>query len=138
MANNFDRFNRRRAQSHAAWDRGGVFIDASELNQVSVDLGNASDGIAELASVVVRKSLLDIEADGKAFTPVDTGFLRSSIGMDIDSDGLGGDVGPSASYGAFVEMGTSTQAPQAYMGPALDRHSGDFEKALAQLAGGVL
>lgn len=134
MADGLDRFERRRAASQAAWSSGEVFIDASGINALAVDLGNAGPVVADLAGMVVRKSLLAIEADAKAFAPVDTGYLRSSIGIDMDDDGLGGDTGPAASYGAFVELGTSTQAPQAYMGPAFDRHSGNFERALAQIA----
>lgn len=138
MANNFDRFNARRASSQAAWAAGGVFTDASDINRCAVDLHLAGQEVGERASVVVRKTLLEIEGDAKAFAPVDTGFLRSTIGVDVDEDGLGGEVGPAANYGAFVELGTSTQAPQAYMGPAFDRHTGEFEKALAQIATDVL
>jgi HK97 gp10 family phage protein len=109
-----------------------------DLNSLSVDLGRAGQVAGEKASLVVRKTLLAIEGDAKAFAPVDTGMLRNSIGTDMDGDGLGGEAGPSASYGAFVEFGTSRNAPQAFMGPAFDRHSGQFEKALAQIAADVL
>lgn len=135
---NLDRFNARRGASRAAWNAGGVFIDDSEINHLAADLGAASAEVTAMASAAVRKTLIEIEADAKAFAPVDTGFLKSSIGTDIDRDGLGGVVGPSASYGAYVELGTSTQAPQAYMGPALDHRSPGFAAAMEQLGGDIL
>lgn len=135
---NLDRFNARRASSRAAWNKGGVLIDDSEINQLAADLGAAGDEVVGKASVVVRKTLLEIEVDGKAFAAVDTGFLRSSIGVGMDADGLGGEVGPTASYGAYVEQGTAVMAPRAFMGPALDRHSGEFAKAMEQLGANIL
>lgn len=118
---------------------GSVWFDGVEdLNTLAVDLGRAGQVVGEMASAVVRKTLLQIEGDAKSFAPVDTGNLRNSIGVDLDQDGLGGGVGPSASYGAFVEFGTARTGPQAYMGPALDRHSGEFEDALLRLAEDIL
>lgn len=138
MASNLDRFNRARARSKEAWAAGDVLIDASELNALAIDLELAGPEAEEKVSLATRKTLLAIEADAKAFAPVDTGFLRSSIGVDVDDDGLGGEVGPTAAYGAFVERGTSRNAPRAYMGPAFDRHSGLYEKTIAQIAAEVL
>ena len=136
--NNLDRFNRRRAQSREMWSKGFVQFETSDLNQLALDLSAAGEGIGPAVSQVVRASALRVEAEAKAFAPVDTGFLRSSIGTDIDGDGLGASVGPSAAYGAFVEMGTSTTAPRAYLGPAFDRAQPDFVSALEQVAGTAL
>lgn len=136
MAGNFDRFNKRRAQSKAAWASG--MIDASEIEALAYDLRAAGEAAGERASLVVRKTAFDIEADGKAFAPFDTGYLRSSIGSEFDGDRLGAAIGPAASYGAHLEYGTSTMAPHAFMGPAFDRHSGEFVAAMEQLAGDVL
>lgn len=89
------------------------------------------------AKVVLKKTALDIERNAKAIAPVDTGNLKGSIGHSdlrtLSAANLAVEVGPTANYGGFVELGTSTQAPQAYMGPSLDRHSGPFQQAMAQL-----
>jgi HK97 gp10 family phage protein len=118
---------------------GSVWFDgADDLNRLSADLTAAGETAAPRARRLVAKTLLDVERDAKAFAPVDTGFLRSSIGIDTDPDGLGGQTGPAANYGRFVEYGTSRMAPHAYMGPALDRHSGPFARAIEQLGGEIL
>jgi len=113
-------------------------IDASELNALSVDLGRAGQAAGERASRVVRASALRVEAEAKQFAPVDTGNLRNSIGTDADGDGLGAAVGPTASYGRFVEQGTSRMAPRAFLGPAFDRAQPDFIRAMEQVAEGLL
>lgn len=117
-------------------------VDLGELNKVAVDLSRAAGTVGGAAAAVVRKTALQVEGTAKQFAPVDTGALRNSIGHDITGDGRFGaveaEIGPTVEYGAFVEWGTSTQAPQAYMGPALDRHSPDFVAALEQLGGDVL
>lgn len=108
------------------------FEGVGELNKIAVDLakGGARMGIA--GEALVRKSAHDIEADAKAFAPVDTGNLRNSIG--VSTFGLSAEIGPTAAYGSYVEFGTSRAAPAAYMGPALDRHSAAFVEAAARLA----
>lgn len=117
----------------------GFRIDVSEVNQVAVELIQAGVLAAGQASQVVRKTALDVEATAKQFAPVDTGNLRSSIGVDLIGIGqLVAEIGPTADYGAHVEFGTSRQAPAAYMGPALDRHTPAFVAALEQVGGSVL
>lgn len=120
-----------------------ISVDASELNKLAVDLTAVPGKIGPAVQTALRKTALDIERDAKAFAPVDTGNLRSSIGhSDLRRVGQSGDleveIGPTASYGGFVEFGTSRQAPAAYMGPALDRHAGTFVSALEQVAGDIL
>lgn len=118
----------------------GISIDASELNRLAADLSGAGARVGAAVSVVVRASARRLEAEAKQFAPVDTGNLRSSIGTDLVGDGrsdtMAAEVGPTASYGAFVEFGTSRQAPAAYMGPAFDRAVPSFTDALAQVAEG--
>lgn len=137
--NNLARFNKRRAASNAAWAGGGaVQVDIGGINQIAVDLTQAANDIAPAASMVVRKAALDTVAEAKTFCVVDTGYLRSSIGMTMDGDGLGAEVGPAAAYGAYVELGTSRMAPRAFLGPAFDRQQPMFMSALDQLIGDVL
>lgn len=115
---------------------GGWEETVRQLNTLAIDLGNAAAGARELAGVAVRKTAADVEADAKLLAPVDTGFLRNSIGTDMreDSGGVEAEIGPTAEYGAHVEYGTSRAAPQAYLGPAFDRHAHELETALTQIA----
>lgn len=120
----------------------GISFDASELNALAATLSGAGARAGRYVSAVVRKTAADIERDAKVFAPVDTGNLRNSIGVDLHGDGrspaISAEIGPTANYGAFVEFGTSRMAPQAYMGPAFDRHSGQFSDAMQAVADLVL
>lgn len=109
------------------------FEGVGQLNSAAVDLSRAGVRAQLRAPAVVSKTAHDIEATGKALCPVDTGNLRNSISSTVERDSA--EIGPEASYGGYVEYGTSRMAPQAYMGPALDRHSGEFVDAMSQLTG---
>lgn len=114
-------------------------VDVSELNRLSVDLGQAEQKVGDGVRVALRKAALDTEAQAKAFAPVDTGNLRNSIGhSDLRALSQTGtlevEVGPTAAYGRYVEEGTSRTAPQAFMGPAFDRVQPGFLSALDEIA----
>lgn len=107
-----------------------------QLNRLAADLGDAGRDALPLARLAVQKTAADIKTDAQTFAPVDTGNLKSSISYETRelAGSVLGEVGPTAAYGAYVEYGTSTQAPQAYMGPAFDRRAPMLEEALAQIA----
>jgi len=109
----------------------------SQVEGLWSDLGQASQRTVERAKLVIKKTAADIEANAKAIAPVDTGNLKNSIGHSdlrmLSAASLQVEIGPTAEYGLFVEVGTSRMAPRAYMGPSLDRYSGPFEDAVAQL-----
>lgn len=109
-------------------------IDASQLNRLAASFDAAGDAIGVEASTAVRATALRVERDAKAFAPVDTGFLRNSIGHDItgnaDAAAIEAEIGPTAAYSEFVEFGTSRMAPRAFMGPALDRNAPGFVAAM--------
>lgn len=144
-----------------------VSIDTSEVRHLEVDLSKAPAEVQAGASRAMRRTLFGIEADGKILAPVDTGNLEASISTDVDPDGLGGVVGPTAEYGADVEYGTEAHvirahdggylrftvggqlvfvrevhhpgtAPQPYMAPAADRNIPQLERALGEIGEGVL
>lgn len=106
-------------------------FDASELNRLAVDFVKAGPRAVILAQKVLDKTAHDIEATAKQMSPVDTGAMRNSIG--VDRGVLQATVGPTVNYAPYVEFGTSRQAPQAFMGPALDRHNPAFFKAMEQI-----
>jgi HK97 gp10 family phage protein len=110
----------------------------SDLNRLEMDLGRASLEVIARTATVVRKTGMDVVRDAQLLCPVDTGNLRSSISVDYDADRLGFEAGPTASYGGFVERGTSRMAPHAYLGPAFDRNVPAAVAALGLLGGSVL
>lgn len=117
-------------------------IDASDLWALSADLTGVEGRIGPAVRRVVGKTALDVERDAKAFAPVDTGNLKSTIGhsdLRMAAEGMiEAEVGPTAEYGWWVEHGTTKMAPHAYLGPALDRHGAPFEQALGLIAEGVV
>lgn len=109
----------------------------SSLELLASDLSKAGPRALARAKLVIKKTALDIERNAKAIAPVDTGNLKNSIGHSdmrlLSRTYMQVDIGPTANYGQFVELGTSRMAPQAYMGPSLDRYAGPFEQAMEQL-----
>jgi len=114
----------------------------SSLEFLSAEMKAAGPKAIALAKVVLKKTAIDIERNAKAIAPVDTGNLKNSIGHSdmrlLSETNLAIEIGPTANYGQYVELGTSTQAPQAYMGPSLDRFGAPFEQAMAQIGAEVL
>lgn len=112
------------------------------LRALSADLTSAGRQIGQRARAVVRKTAYDIEASAKAIAPVDTGNLKNSIShsdLRIGTSGqLVAEIGPTANYGIFLELGTSRMPAQPFMGPAADRHTPSFEAAMQQLGAEAL
>lgn len=117
----------------------------SELTDLRVDLERIPVTAAVKVSQAVRKTASDIQATAQQLVPVDTGNLKGSISSSpigqtraLRPGDMDAEIGPTASYGAYVEFGTSKHGPAAYMGPALDRHAYQLEAALNQLTDGLL
>ena len=111
-----------------SWDWG-------ELKTLSADLGKASANTASKTMLAVRKSAFDLEKVAKSATPVDTGFLRRSLGTSFvwNSGGASAEVGPTAHYGVFVEFGTRRMTERPYMRPALTAVEPGFMAAMERL-----
>lgn len=113
-----------------------MHLDVSELHDLERDLVKGAAKVEAAAPLIVKKTALDIEADGKINAPVDTGTLQNSISSDIN--GLTAEIGPSTEYEGYVEYGTSKMAAQPYMGPAAEKNTPPFEKALGKVAEKIL
>lgn len=117
-------------------------IQISSLELLHKDLGKAGKRTVERSKIVIKKVAADIESNAKQIVPVDFGNLRNSIGHSdmrlLSADHMVVDIGPTADYGLYVELGTSRQAPQAYMGPSADRFTPQFEQAMEQLGSEAL
>lgn len=113
-------------------------FDFTEVARLAVELDNATNTMQAMAKSAVKKTGLDTVAQAQALAPVDTGALKNSIGVDFDADGYGFEAGPTVNYGGYVEYGTSRMAPQPYLGPAFERTSEQFVKAIESIGGRVL
>lgn len=112
--------------------------DVEGANELVAEFAAAGQRIGQQAAAVVRKTAQDVIATAQTFVPVDTGATKNSIGVDYEGDGrsasMAAIVGPTTEYAPHLEDGTVHAAPQAFMGPALDRHIPGFVEALAQIA----
>lgn len=110
-----------------------INLDLNQVASLAVDLSKAGPRARTQGSYALRKVAADIERDAKLLAPVDTGNLQNSIGTTISDNGMTAEIGPTAEYGIYQEFGTSTQPPQAYLGPASDRHIPLLEQAIARI-----
>lgn len=85
---------------------------------VSNRIPQAESAIRKAVVDQVAGSAYEVEARAKQLSPVLTGTLRRSIHTVIASNGLRAVVGPSVSYGVWVEFGSRHGAAQPYMRPA--------------------
>lgn len=117
----------------------GVFLHG--LNDLIVDLASEARDAPGRARMVVQSNAKKVKESMKVFAPVDEGELRDSISYETKllAGGATAEIGPTATrdgfpYPAAVEWGTSKMAPQAFAGPALDRHSGDFVTEMGEVS----
>jgi hypothetical protein len=128
-----------------------VSWDASELNKLAADLGRVGPRSGAAAYVAVKASAAHVKDDAAAIargigphvrqypasigfdvhgTPGDvlrTGVIEAEIGPDKDK--------PQGALGNILEYGTSNNAPDAHLGPSLDREGPEFERATADAVG---
>ena len=104
--------------------------------RLAADLGKAGKAALPLARAAVAKTVHDIEGTAKELAPVDTGYLKNSIGSELlgNASVAIGRVGASANYSWWVEAGTHRMRPQPFMGPATDAHEPAFNQAMEQIA----
>lgn len=114
-----------------------MVFEFDDLRKLTATLNGAGPRTQRRAGQVVRKTAFDTVASARNRAPVDTGKLKGSIGADFPTP-LSAEIGPTAEYGYWVEMGTSRMAPQPYLGPAADIHFPLFEEAIVQLGGEIL
>lgn len=109
--------------------------DASELNQLTRELGSSAATAGVKAARVVAKTAFDVTATAQQLVPVDTSATKQSIHPTLENGGLVAEIGPTTAYAPYLEYGTSRMPPHAFMGPALDRHVAEFVDALSQIGG---
>lgn len=119
-------------------------FDVSGLNEVVSDLSAASATAGAKARAVVQKGALNVKQDAQRFssglrhaplypasityeTAVKRLGIEALIGPDKDR--------PQGALGNLLEYGSANNPPFAHMGPALDRESPRFVKAIEDIAG---
>lgn len=110
---------------------GGVSVDISGDAQVVAALRAVGPHLEAAVKGAVAEIALNIERGAKQACPVDTGRLRSSIGVDFEEGGLAASVGSNVEYAEHVEYGTSRMAAQPYLTPAKES---EVSKAPATVA----
>lgn len=109
----------------------------SDLAKLIADLGEAGQKLAEKAHQIVTKTGMDAVAIAQSNAPVDTGFHRSGIGMDVTGVAEV-EFGATSHYGPYLEFGTYKMAPRPHIHPAADAVIPGMEAALGQAAEQVL
>lgn len=114
------------------------------LNQVVAEFEAETELAPIRARAVIQKHSQKIKDTMKSFAPRASGEMARSITYETHQlvHGAWGEIGPTATrdgfpYPAAVEWGTSKMAPQAFAGPALDRHSGEFVSDISQHVSGL-
>jgi HK97 gp10 family phage protein len=95
-----------------------IVIDASEVVALGALLQSAGVTIDAKSVQSVNSAAEATEMRAKSLAPVLTGSLRESI--HIEGSGTEREVIADADHAAYVEFGTSRQAPQPFMFPAGD------------------
>ena len=110
------------------------------LNSVVASLTAADAAVSAMAGRALRETAQDVESTAKSLAPVRTGTLRRSISHTVRNvpGGAEATIGSDVPYAIHQEKGTSRMAPRAFLGPALDRHSGEFVERLSRLSGDIL
>lgn len=82
---------------------------------------------------VVMQNGAELQGKAQDYAPVDTGFLKSSIGISITEHGFTAESGPTANYGEYVEYGTRRMNAQPYMKPAFEIQKEQFKRDMDKL-----
>jgi HK97 gp10 family phage protein len=112
-----------------------VPADASQIRALSRDIRTARANAPKIARRATQKACADTKRDYQSGVRVDTGNLRSSASYETHElrGGVWGEVGPTADYGLFEELGTSRMPGNGALGRAFDRNVEAYERALEQM-----
>ncbi len=83
------------------------------------------------AQALIDKVSFDVQSDAQDRAPVRTGFLKSTIHVEVGR--LLNKVAVGAEYAIYQEFGTRFMAAHPFLVPALERHRKAFYAAWKQL-----
>lgn len=112
----------------------GTHVSITGDREISRALASAGNRIEAAIKGAVAEIALGVERGAKERCPVDTGRLRSSIGVNFEDGGLAADVGSNVEYAPHVEFGTVNMAAQPYLTPALEAEGAKARATVAKHA----
>ena len=102
---------------------------------VSPMLRKLSADMHSVISNFLEETGQEMEGMSRGLVPVRTGYLQSTIYHKVDAGDLSMELGATADYALWVEIGTRRMAAQPYIRPAFDAGQ---EKLLQALIRGIL
>jgi len=72
-----------------------------------------------------------VHGQAVSLCPVDLGNLKASLAFEVGDTEA--EIGTPVEYAPYVEMGTSRQAAQPYLRPALDENTGKITKLFSDI-----
>jgi HK97 gp10 family phage protein len=101
-----------------------VAIAIKGLSSLEAKLNRLTPMTRDAIVAGVSKAAALVEGSAKTIVPVDTGHLRESINSSTSATGTGAqaEIGTNVEYAAYVELGTSRQAAEPYLHPALQKN----------------
>lgn len=89
------------------------------------------------AKKIILNTAVEMNRDMSERVPVDTGYLRRTIGHELNDNGMSCKVGANihgkAEYASYVEYGTRYQRSQPYFNPAFDKAEKEFKQKVKGL-----
>ena len=99
-----------------------------ELEKKMKQLSNVAR--KEAKQEALHAGALLVQGQATLNAPVDTGNLRSSIDVEVGTEDA--EIFTPVFYAPFLEYGTSRQAAQPFLRPALDNSKGNIIKLFSQ------
>lgn len=103
----------------------------AQLRQIVAQMQAYEKRVHQVASQTLAEHAEQVAEDARNLAPVDTGELRDSIGV-VKTDDLRYEVVAIAPYAADVELGTSKQAAEPFLFPAMEANRADLQVKLAK------
>lgn len=103
------------------------------LDRMMSDFQRAESEIDRKAKYEVKRASAETTRLAQHHAPVDTGYLRRSIIMELLNNGFIGYICAYAHYAPYQEFGTRFMAAQPFMGPAVMKTRPEFMANMKKL-----
>lgn len=111
-----------------------MHVHITGLDEIIKDMNKATQrAFGEAVQNAVRLSGSECQEEAKRVVPVDTGFLKQSIGLTMTDNAMTAEVEPTAEYASYVEYGTRYMSAQPYMRPSFYKQEPKFKKDMEEI-----
>lgn len=110
-------------------------IKIEGINELRVALNNAAS--LDKVRQVVRLNGAELQQKAMMAAPYDTGYLRRSIMLSIEDNGLTAKCTALAHYAPYQEWGTRFMAAHPFMRPSFNRQAPIFQNDVARVMGEI-